>query len=174
MHACACVRARENPIPRNPLRGWNAPPLPFRACGCVTAVESFLFLKNPWAHSSRSSRKTLGEHKLHLYQLNVLGPPCESRTPTLSEALRLSSPSDRRASDEWAVYASILLALCLLLQVAGFAGHSLVVVLVSAGVSFAATALVQGGPPNVRLGNAAIFTIMMTLLGYLLSFVIRP
>ena len=85
----------------------------------------------------------------------------------------MSSPSDRRASDEWVAYVSILLALCFLLQVAGFAGHSRVAVLVSAGVYFAATALVQGGPPSVRLGNAAIFATMMTLLGYLLSFVIR-
>ena len=85
----------------------------------------------------------------------------------------MSSPSDWRASDEWAVYVGLLLVLCLLLQVTGFAWHRLVVVLVSAGVYFAATALVQSGPPNVRLGNAAIFTTMMTLLGYLLSFVIR-
>jgi hypothetical protein len=67
-----------------------------------------------------------------------------------------------------------LLVFCLLVQVVGFAAHSLVVVLVCVGVHFAATALVQGGPPNARLGNAAIFTIMMTLLGYLLSFAIRP
>lgn len=85
----------------------------------------------------------------------------------------MSSPSDRRASDEWAVYVSILLVLSLLLQVAGFAWHSRVVVLVSAGVYFAATALVQGGALKVRLGNAAIFTVMMTLVGYLLSYIIR-
>ena len=86
----------------------------------------------------------------------------------------MSSPADRHASDEWVVYVACLLTLCLLLQVAGFAGHSLVAVLVSVGVYFAATALVQGGPPSVRLLSAAIFTTMMTLLGYGLSLVIRP
>ena len=101
---------------------------------------------------------------------------CDGRGMTWSTTATMADGmlDDRRAGAEWGVYVSILLAFCLLLQVAGFAGHSLVVVLVSAGVYFAATASVQGGPPNVRLGNAAVFTIMMTLLGYLLSFVIQP
>lgn len=83
-------------------------------------------------------------------------------------------PPDPRASDEWVPYVACLLAFFLLLQAAAFAGHSRVAVLVSIGVYFAATALVQGGPARVRLVCAAVFTTMLTLLGFGLGLVILP
>ena len=128
----------------------------------------------PASSEMAPTQRDRGGQTIFVLGLNVLGLPCKSRTPTLSEALRLSSPADLHPSDEWVVYVACLFTLCLFLQVAGFAGRSPVAVVVSVGLYFAGTAFVQGGTTSVRLGSAAMFTTMMTLLGYGLSLVIRP
>jgi hypothetical protein len=75
-------------------------------------------------------------------------------------------PPDPHAGDERVVYVACLLSFFLLLQAVAFAGHSRVAVLVSVGVYFTATAFVQDGPASDRLVNAALFTAMLTLLGF--------
>lgn len=78
----------------------------------------------------------------------------------------MTLPPDPHAGDERVVHVACLLTVFLLLQAVAFAGHSRVAVLVAAGVYFTATALVQDGPASTRLLNAAVFSAMLTLLGF--------
>jgi hypothetical protein len=65
------------------------------------------------------------------------------------------------------------MAIVLLLQAAA-GGQNRGAMLISAGIYFVATVIVQGGPVGVRLLNAATFTAMLTGLGFALGLAIHP
>ena len=85
----------------------------------------------------------------------------------------MTTPPDPRVGDEWVPLVACLLAIVLLLQAAA-GGQSRGAMLISAGIYFVATVIVQGGPVGVRLLNAATFTAMLTGLGFALGLAIRP